>query len=131
MFSPKKYISTYPVFLLFLLFILAGTGTSQLHFVNQTSSESVQPGHLALYQTSCFTLTNISDRCIQASIGISSKIKLERKRRKVIESTPELFTPQTGCSIAFCLNELFIQRASSAPYSNPSDFLIRGPPCTI
>jgi hypothetical protein len=121
MFSLKKYHLTYPVFILFLLFVLAGTGRSALL--------SEIPVPVETFKSACFN--QILNPCfseIQVSLGASSKIKLERKHRKIIESTPELFTPQVSGCITFQANEQSCLFASSSPSFELSGFLIRGPP---
>jgi hypothetical protein len=79
----------------------------------------------------CVYKSNSSFAFIQVKITSKSHIKIERKRRKILEGTPELFHPEP--------EYIFIDRTAKQPIpgivGRPSAFTaysaIRGPPVTV
>ncbi|MFI5149027.1 MAG: hypothetical protein ACHQRM_04790 [Bacteroidia bacterium] len=69
-----------------------------------------------------------ADLCSQTRFTSSSRIKLERKRRKVLESTPDLLLLTDTRFFFFFTSVEAASQASSKSRQAISDYLIRGPP---
>jgi hypothetical protein len=133
MFSFWKYKIFYSAVLLFLLFTATNSGRGcdlLVNNLNQNHSSAPLTLFHPDHQTNgnWFSLTLIPELKAQDYFTSSSRIKLERKHRKVIESTPELVSPLADGAIRFQNSTFSCSSVSSLSHAAPDSFLIRGPP---
>jgi hypothetical protein len=75
-----------------------------------------------------FILNSPVHRVLSEQLSCSSRIKLERKRRKTLEVTSALFDPQSCLFNPFISNSDPFPIKQGSPRSIQSEYQIRGPP---